>query len=77
MGAYVEADPAAPIPGLKPHFNPALKALGWVVGILLMAVMALLFLALLGCLASLIYLAILFEALLLVPIVAIAHALLR
>jgi hypothetical protein len=48
-----------------------------VVGILLLAVMALLFLALFGCLASLIYLAILFEALLLVPIVAIAHALLR
>jgi Zn-dependent protease with chaperone function len=77
MGAYVQADPAAPIPGLKPHFHPALKALGWVVGILLLAVMALLFLALFGCLASLIYLAILFEALLLVPIVAIAHALLR
>jgi Zn-dependent protease with chaperone function len=77
MGAYVEADPAAPLPALRPHFHSALKALGWVVGILLMAVMALLFLALLGCLASLIYLAILFEALLLVPIVAIAHALLR
>src|SRR5262245_56182980 len=77
MGAYVEADPAAPIPELQPHFNPALKALGWVVGILLMAVIGVLFLALFGCLASLIYLAILFEALLLVPIVAVAHALLR
>jgi Zn-dependent protease with chaperone function len=77
MGAYVEGDPAAPLRALEPHFNPALKALGWVVGILLMAVMALLFLALLGCLASLIYLAILFEALLLIPIVAIAHGLLR
>jgi Zn-dependent protease with chaperone function len=77
MGAYVQADAAAPIPGRKPHFNPALKVLGWVVGILLMAVIAVLFVALFGCLASLIYLAILFEALLLVPIVAIAHALLR
>ena len=46
-------------------------------GILVTAVIAVLFLALFGCLASLIYLAILFEALLLVPIVAIAHALLR
>jgi Zn-dependent protease with chaperone function len=77
MGAYVEADPAAPIPGPKPQFNPALKALGWVVGILGMVVIGVLFLALFGCLASLIYLAILFEALLLVPIVAVAHALLR
>ena len=77
MGAYVEADPTAPIPRLKPQFNPALKALGWVVGILGMAVIGVLFLALFGCLASLIYLAILFEALLLVPIVAVAHALLR
>ena len=77
MGAYVQADPAAPIRGLEPHYNPALKALGWVVGILLTAVIAVLFVALFGCLASLIYLAILFEALLLVPLVAIAHALLR
>ena len=77
MGAYVQADPAAPIRGLEPHHNPALKALGWVVGILLTAVVAVLFVALFGCLASLIYLAILFEALLLVPLVAIAHALLR
>jgi len=77
MGAYVQADPAAPIRGLEPHYNPALKALGWVVGILLTAVIAVLFVALFGCLASLIYLAILFEALLLVPLVAMAHALLR
>jgi Zn-dependent protease with chaperone function len=77
MGAYVQADPAAPIAGLEPHYNPALKALGWVVGILLTVVIAVLFVALFGCLASLIYLAILFEALLLVPLVAIAHALLR
>ena len=77
MGAYVQADPAAPIRGLEPHYNPALKALGWVVGILLTAVVAVLFVALFGCLASLIYLAILFEALLLVPLVAMAHALLR
>ncbi len=74
MGAYVQADP---IRGLEPHYNPALKALGWVVGILLTAVIAVLLVALFGCLASLIYLAILFEALLLVPLVAIAHALLR
>ena len=77
MGAYVRADPNAPIPGLKPHFNPALRAFGWVVGILLLVVFGLLFLALLGCLASLIYLTFLIEMLLLVPIVAIAHALLR
>jgi Zn-dependent protease with chaperone function len=77
MGAFVRADPNAPISALEPHFNPALKAFGWVVGILLLVVFGLLFLALFGCLASLIYLAFLFEMLLLVPIVGIAHALLR
>jgi Zn-dependent protease with chaperone function len=77
MGAYVRADPNAPIPGSKPHFNPATRTFGWVVGIVMMAIMGVLFLCLFGCLAGFIYLAFLFEMMLLVPIVAIAHALLR
>ena len=58
-------------------FGPGMTTLGWVVGIFLSLVMAALFLLLFSCLASLIYLAFLIEMLLLVPIVAIAHALLR
>ncbi len=77
MGAYVRADPAAPVPGTKPTFGPGMTTLGWVVGIFLSLVMAALFLLLFSCLASLIYLAFLIEMLLLVPIVGIAHALLR
>jgi Zn-dependent protease with chaperone function len=77
MGAYVRADPNAPIPGLKPHFNPATRTFGWVVGILMMVIMGVLFLCLFGCLAGFIYLAFLFEMMLLVPIVAVTHALLR
>ena len=75
MGAYVRADPNAP--GVTPHFNAAAKTVAWVFGILLTAIIGVLFLCLFGCLAGFIYLAFLFEMMLLVPIVAIAHALLR
>jgi Zn-dependent protease with chaperone function len=54
---------------------------GWVVGApfvaVLMAIVALLLLALLGCVAALIYLALLFEMLLLAPPVIVVHILLR
>ena len=46
MGAYVRADPAAPVPGTKPTFGPGMTTLGWVVGIFLSLVMAALFLLL-------------------------------
>jgi hypothetical protein len=51
--------------------------LGWALGIPLLAVFAVLMLALLGCLAAFVYLALLFEAALLAPVVLVVNALVR
>ncbi len=52
-------------------------ALSWVVGLILLAVMLVLFVCLFGCLAAFVYLAIMFELALVAPLVALSHALLR
>jgi hypothetical protein len=51
--------------------------LGWVIAIPLLAIMAVLMVALFGCLLAFVYMALLFEAMLLAPIVLVVHALVR
>jgi Zn-dependent protease with chaperone function len=75
MGAHLPDDPAEP-------WSPARRrwwhhVLGWAIGIPLLAVFAVLMLALLGCLATFVYLALLFEAALLAPVVLVVNALVR
>jgi hypothetical protein len=75
MGAHLPDDPAeawSPAPRRWWH-----HVLGWALGIPLLAVFAVLMLALLGCLAAFVYLALLFEAALLAPVVLVVNALVR
>jgi hypothetical protein len=80
MGARLapdgDGDAAAPARA-RPTASPAVMALGWAIGIPLVALIAVLFVALFLCLGALIYLALLFELALVAPFVAIAHALLQ
>ena len=72
MGARIESAPARARP--RSRFGVAAS---WIVGVILMAILAVLFLMILACLAALIYIALLFELLLLAPIVLGVHALMR
>ena len=75
MGAHVPDDPATawtprPVSGWA-------RLAGWVIGVPLVLLIAALFLALLGCVATFVYMALLFEMALVAPVVLVAHALLR
>lgn len=79
LGAQLEARPHQPLRrrAPTPHWSPLVTVAGWVVGVVLLAIVLVLFLALLACLAALIYLALLFELLLVAPPVVLVHVLLR
>jgi Zn-dependent protease with chaperone function len=72
MGATIEPARARP----RPRSRLGVAA-SWIVGVLLMAIIAVLFLMILACLAALIYIVLLFELLLLAPIVLGVRALVR
>jgi Zn-dependent protease with chaperone function len=72
MGAKIEPAPARP----RPRSRWGVAA-SWILGVTLIAILAVLFLMIVACLAALIYIALLFEFLLLAPIVLVVHALLR
>jgi Zn-dependent protease with chaperone function len=72
MGATIELGPAR-----HPPRSRVVVAAASIAGVVLIAIIAVLFLLLLACLAALIYLALLFELLLLAPIVLGVYALIR
>jgi Zn-dependent protease with chaperone function len=74
MGAAVAADRDRPP---RRRAGLLLTAIGWVVGLVLLAVMLVLFVCLFGCLAAFVYLAIMFELALVAPLVLLSHSLLR
>jgi hypothetical protein len=75
MGAQLAAEPdASPRP---PRAGPLGIAAAWVVGLLLGAIILVLLLALVACVGAMIYLALMFELLLLAPLVALVHVLVR
>ncbi|HET6949719.1 MAG TPA: M48 family metalloprotease [Acidimicrobiales bacterium] len=76
MGARVPDDPGERW-SAKPEVSPVMKALGWVVGILLTAIIAVLMLILVQLVLGMIYMALMFELALLAPLVLASHALLR
>ena len=75
LGAQRRPDSREPV--TPPKWPLPVRFLGAVVGLVLVAVLAVLMLLLFACLVGLIYLAILFEALLLTPLVALVHAVAR
>jgi len=75
MGAHLPDDPAAAWTPIRPSFW--YRMLGWVIVVPLLGIMAVLMLALFGCLLAFVYLALLFEAMLLAPVVLVVHALVR
>lgn len=75
MGAQLQTRPEQPV---RPRtWSPLVIAAGWVVGLVLVAIILVLFLLIFACLAGLIYLALLFELALLAPPVILVHVLLR
>jgi len=75
MGAHLSADPTASVARYRP--GRGMTALAWVIGVPLVALLAVLFLLLFLCLAALIGMALLFELALVLPVVYLSHGLLR
>ena len=75
MGAHLPDDPDAAWTPTRPSLWYGV--LGWVIAIPLVAIIAVLMLGVFGCLLAFLYLALLFEAMLLAPLVLVVHALVR